>query len=341
MKTGSTEDRFKDSGDIHDAENTEMEEMEKKYSSSYTPPTSSFKPFTSEPVNEKSYAKPNIKIPVSEASQSIPEPTIMPPPLTKKEDNKQPGAKKPEEPVNKKMSELPSQEKQMAAKQAAAMAINMYEGLHQLGNHAVSINERKVKKLVRKNMIDTSIPIPVGKRVLSMTEFISAYNEEVSDTFSVSDKFKEDITPVLERVFEKKGIGATDEQTLMYMFGKDIVVKGFTAVALMRSRKETLNQLIELTEAYRGAQNGRTNEPQMQPTSANATPNEPKAKNSRPEYQPMPSAPKFQKEEIIEAETITNEKVFEEFDFIPEAKDEVIEIGDNAKKKRGRPRKNS
>ena len=300
-----------------------------------------FNPLTSESVNEKSYAKPNIKITQKEASEPIPEPIFMPPPVQpKKEEASAP--KTPPPPVNPQVSELPSKDKEMAAKQAAAMAINAYEALHQLGNHAISISDGKVKKLTRKNLIDIKMPIPLGGEVISVGDYINVYNQELGTTFKVTDKFKNEVTPVLERVFEKKGIGATDEQMLMYLVGKDLVGKGFQVAQLMKAKNEMINSLIEYTKSRKGqggapAHNINPNPPAAPTpdynTTAPAQPT-PTATTYSPAYSSVPTPPSFD-DEVEEPEIIPNEDVFDNDSSIPEHQmQEVHQIVSETKTKR-------
>lgn len=55
----------------------------------------------------------------------------------------------------------------------------------------------------------------------------------------------------MERVFQKRGIGMTDEQTLIYMFGTDLLAKGASAFMLRKTVNGVLDSLIENTKALR------------------------------------------------------------------------------------------
>ena len=75
------------------------------------------------------------------------------------------------------------------------------------------------------------------------------YNNQVEGTLKVSDEFKEEVTPVLERVLAKRGVGMTDEQLLMFMFGKDIAAKSM----MFFQQKQQLNFMIQsIKEATAG-----------------------------------------------------------------------------------------
>ena len=344
MKTGTSQEQFEKSGEIHDSINAEAHEISSKYATPPTPPAEPRKPYnplTEEAVNEKSYAKPNIKITPLEANQPIPEPTMVAPPQsTAPKDGAAAGPTAPPKPINPKMQELNPKEKTNAAKTAAAMAINGYEALHLLGNHVVKISDNKLKKLARKNLIDLRMPIRVGdNQIVTLQEYVEAYNEQTGDVFTVTTEFKEEVTPVLERVLEKKGIGATDEQMLIYLVSKDLVVKGVQCVALLKQKKDALNQLVDLTEAYRAntAAHGR---PTQQAHQATPPPQQQAApSNDKPPYTPPPTPPAFE-EEVEVAEIIPNEIVFEGSSPIPEPLQpehvDITEFQEEVKQRSGR-----
>lgn len=332
--SGTSEKEFQESGEKHDAVNAQSEDLSKKYAAP-EPAKKPYNPLTGEAVNEKSYARPNIKISAQEASAPIPEPIMAPPPPKKEEGAE--GAKKPPEPVNPQLKDLPSKEKEMASKQAAAMAINAYEALNQLGNHVIKIPERKVKKLVKAGSLNLSMPVPVnGGRTIPLSQFIEAYNKETGDTFKVSPQFKEEVTPVLERYFEKKGIGASDEQALMYIVGKDLIVKTVQAAALIKSRNEVLNQLVELTESYnKGVRpQAQPQQPMQQQEYQQHTTPQPATQQ---EYKPTPPPASFDDDdaEIIEPEIIPNEQVLGDYvdtSASKSKKDKIVDISDSQPK---------
>ena len=72
-------------------------------------------------------------------------------------------------------------------------------------------------------------------------DFFKEYNNQVEGILKVSDEFKEEVTPVLERVLAKRGVGMTDEQLLMFMFGKDIAAKSM----MFFQQKQQLNFMIQ------------------------------------------------------------------------------------------------
>ena len=275
MQSGTnSDDQFNKSGDIHDSLPKEEIREEKVHAP--------FNPLTEEAVNEKSYAKPNIKIDPNQINQPIPEPVFNPPP-------QQPDAPPPpppaQEPFNPVMNELPKKEKNLAAQQAATMFIMGYEAVHKMGNNAIKIGDWRVKKLKNKNLIDVNIPLQLAEGRVPMGQFIQIYNEQSDAAFTVSQEFKDEVRPVLVRVLEKKGIGASDEHLLIGLVAQDLAFKVPEWIRLMKNKKDVLNQLVELTEQYRGA-NG-----QLPPQQGSPNPVPPQPQQHHHEQQPYTPPP--------------------------------------------------
>ena len=347
MKVGQSEEQFKNSGDIHDSVNTEAEVIGQKYASPPPPPKAPYNPLTDEKVNEKSYARANIKISPADASKPIPEPTIVPPPTSSSNTGKDGTVKEPPKPINPLVAELNAKEKTNAAKVAASIAMNAYEAAHMLGNHVIKVSDNKLKKLARKNLINLKMPVPVSPtQSVSLEEFVQAYNEETGNVFTVSKEFKEEVTPVLERVLEKKGIGATDEQQLIYLFSKDLVVKGAQLVALMGQRKQFINHLIDATDAYKkGFVQQQNHQAQQPPQQQNNQQSQSQHNDTyKPPYTQPPAPSPIEEDDAEEVEIIPNEHTFDElstpipepnYEPMPEPnyENDVVDITDLQKEK--------
>jgi len=196
-----------------------------------------------EAVNEKAYSRPNVNTSGSEFTRPIEEPRYAPPPMEKKklyED--QP---KPKEPINPELRDLPKKDKEMAASQMAKMIIQGYSWAHDLANKGLMISERKLDKLQEEGEINLNAMIDYDYgRKMRAGEFFQEWNQQImkdGGVLQVSDEFKEEVTPVLERVLAKRGVGMTDEQLLMFMFGKDIAAKGL----IFFQMKGQMNHMIQ------------------------------------------------------------------------------------------------
>ena len=116
-------------------------------------------------------------------------------------------------------------------------------------------NEKKLNKLAQEGEVDFSLRIPLDyttNQTVTLSEFVQEFNSQQKDSLTVSKEFKEEVTPVLERVLKKRGIGATDEQMLIFMFGKDIAIKGSMFFAARSQMSEIVGMMKEMTEQMKG-----------------------------------------------------------------------------------------
>jgi hypothetical protein len=98
-----------------------------------------------------------------------------------------------------------------------------------------------------------SLQVPIDRNTfVSIPQVVQGFNTDIQDAFEVTEEFKEEVRPPMERVFVKRGWGATDEQSLLISFGMDIVSK---VTVLMKLRKEgnmQLKRFAEMTQMARG-----------------------------------------------------------------------------------------
>ena len=195
-----------------------------------------------EPVNEKRYSQPNVNAEATDLNRPIEEPRFAPPPLQKKTIQPEEQPKQKREPFNPEMRSIPKKETEMAASQMAKLVIQGYEWMHDLANKGLQVSEKKLSKLQAEGEINLNamIDYDYGKKIRA-GEFFKEYNQQVANILTVSDEFKEETLPVLERVLAKRGIGMTDEQYLMYLFGKDIAAKSL----IFFQQKSQMNYMIE------------------------------------------------------------------------------------------------
>ena len=201
-----------------------------------------------ESVKERSYTKPNIDGANLEAE--IEEPTFVPPSF---EDLEEPtGFESQEEQpfANPALNDLDDKDKRYATEQMVDVVLDGYEKITGLANNLVQIKEKKVQEMIAKGEIDprTRIPIDTSGNSVSISEFVQDYNEQTAEAIQTSPDFKKKVRPAMVRVFEKRGIGMTDEQFLMYMFGTDIVQKGAVVVSLRNNVSGIMNMMKELSQ---------------------------------------------------------------------------------------------
>jgi hypothetical protein len=154
--------------------------------------------------------------------------------------------------MNPSMNELPDADKKEGAKHLAKLIVDGYEQLHHFANQGLQFSPKKLRRLEADGEIDLSIPIPDGYgNTITAGGFIQEFNEQSKDSLTVSAQFKKEVTPVLERVLAKRGAGLTDEQMLMYIFGKDIAIKGVMVYQIRGQMGDMIDIIKEQTAAYK------------------------------------------------------------------------------------------
>ena len=262
-----------------------------------------------EAVNEKAYSRPNYNANTEDLTKPIAEPSFAPPPIQKPQIEREDPRKR--EPINPELNNLPKKDKEMAASQMAKMIIQGYEWLHDLGNKGLKVSEKKLNKLQADGEMNLNamIDYDYGKKMRA-GDFFKEYNQQVDGILSVSDEFKEEVTPVLERVLAKRGVGMTDEQLLMFIVGKDVAAK----TMIFLTQRQVLNSMIQSIKEATANQYQQAPPPQPQPS------------------QPTQQNTQTQKEEDYE----------EDFSVVSETKTTGSGIKPDiivAPKKRGRPKR--
>jgi hypothetical protein len=282
-----------------------------------------------EAVNEKRYTQSNVNLDGVDFNKPIEEPKFTPPPFTQNKQSSASSATQPkqstvaQEPFNPELKNLSKKETDMATDSAVNLFIQGYEWLHSLGNKWLQVSDRKLNKLQMEGEINLNamIDYDYGKKMRA-GDFFKEYNEQVKDLLEVSDEFKEEVRPVLKRVLAKKGIGLTDEQTLMFIVGKDLAAK----TMIIFQQKQVLKEMIQQMKEISMGQVNMPPNPQPQQSMATQTP---------PSPQPEPAMQNNVYQERPEEKE--REVVVEYLPEIIEPEEQNNEI--KATKKRGRPRK--
>lgn len=246
----------------------------------------SYNPFI-DVVNEKPYTQMNVNVGANQIGGSIPEPVFSANTISSNENpynmlNDDFGAsmgaaQKQNAPINPSMNNIPDADSKLGAEHMAKLIVDGYDQLHLFANKGLQIPERKLRKLEAEGEIDLSVEIPYDfGKTITAGEFIKEFNEQNKDTLTVSKEFKKEVTPVLTRVLQKRGAGVTDEQYLMYLFGKDILVKGVIFSQIKGTANDMINVIKDYTNALR--ENGVSSAPKQR-------------KESRSTPTPPPPAP--------------------------------------------------
>jgi hypothetical protein len=297
-----------------------------------------------EAIQEKAYTKPNVRFNEKDMTTDIPEPSFIPPPMGSEEKPIDPIPKKPQEPFNPQMKELPRKDKRDAAGKMAGMIMTSYKWMNTFADGKLCFDEKRIKKMELSGELNLSVPIPISaNEVITAGDFIEEFNEQSKGTIVVTQEFEDEVMPVLTEVLEKRGIGLTAEQQLMYLFGKDIAVKGFMVMQSLSVKKE---MLVMLKEASAGQAQVVTPPKQQQQAAA------PTQTYSEPAYREPTQKPASQEppsvNDIVNQMTGNIQPSNQEEEYAEEAyqqpnvevlKPTIISSG-KPKGSRGRPKKN-
>lgn len=276
-----------------------------------------------EAVNEKPYAAPNFNADAADLAKPIEEPKFSPPPLKKAQPAPQDDIKK-REPFNPELKQLSKKEVDNSAAAMAKQIISGYKWILSIANKFVQVSEKKLNSLQASGEINLNamIDYDYGKKMRA-GEFFEQYNNQVSDLLKVEPEFEEEVLPPLERVLAKRGIGLTDEQQVMFIFGKHIAANGM----LFFQQKAVVRDMIQsIKEA----------------TVGQYTPPPPPPPQPRPQQQPKsdpPSQP-INPEPVVNPDS-KNEDNVTKSTSVPKSNDSVKPdlIIMPKKRSQGRPRK--
>ena len=199
-----------------------------------------------EKVIERGYTKTKQTL-TSEQMRDIEEPIFEPPPintggsLTADDiDTEDSNANVFEESV----SDLDPEDKKFAHENLVDTVLGGYEMLHTFAKRWATLSEEKLIEKEKKGEIDLRMQVMVSPvQALSVFDFVNNYNKQVGEALTVEEDFVEKVRPIMIRVAEKRGLGMTDEQNLMVLFGKDILEKGMQVVSF----KKSLSNILDLT----------------------------------------------------------------------------------------------
>jgi hypothetical protein len=198
-----------------------------------------------EPVNEKSYTSPNINIDGVDMSKPIDEPRFSPPPINKKPiTSDEPPPKK--EAFNPEMKYASRKETKQASAFLAKLCVDGYDRLHIMVNQSMKVSEKKLDKWQSEGEMNLNamISYDYGK-TMRAGEFFKHYNDQMENFISVSQEFKDEVTPLLEEIFAERGMGMTKEQRLLSLVVTDAFGKGI----LIFQQKQILNSMIQNIKA--------------------------------------------------------------------------------------------
>ena len=150
--------------------------------------------------------------------------------------------------TNDGVNQLEGKDKKLACKQLVQTALDVYKMGHGFAQKMAKKDESEIVKAIQDGDIDPTMEIPIDEKgtTTNAVEFFQNYNEQVEEALAYDEEFDDKVRPAMERVFEKRGWGMNDEQYLLYMFGKDIAMKGMMVVTLKKQANMIFNTFVEL-----------------------------------------------------------------------------------------------
>ena len=148
---------------------------------------------------------------------------------------------------NPAFNELEDKEKKKASEQMVDAVLDTYDTLKTLSAKLGQMDEKKVRKMIEEGKIDRNRRITIDEygNSVGIMEFVANYNAQVAQAVEPDPAFRKSVRPAMTRVFMKKGWGMTDEQYLLFAFGKDLTITGVTLIGMKKGLKDILNNLQE------------------------------------------------------------------------------------------------
>ncbi len=212
-------------------------------------------------VNEKPYSVGSFSANPEQLMGGIPEPVYQPQNIGGRENpyktirdqsgTSEPsgsgGGKRDSQPVNPAMRDLPDSEKKEGAKYVAKMIMDIHEQIYVFLNSTLPISQKKLRKLQAEQQIDLNMPVTDGA---TAGQIIEEFNNEVKDALVLDPKWRKETTPILEAVLAKRGAAMTDEQMLLFQYGKKLGIDGIQYFGIKKQQGEIFQLLIDLKERY-------------------------------------------------------------------------------------------
>lgn len=226
---------------------------------------------------------------------------------------------------NPAMNELEDKDKLLASEQMVDAVLDTYDTICTFGTAIGKVKEQEVQNAIDEGRINPSRRLTVDEQgnSVSVMEFVRGYNEQVTEAVKPDPAFRKRVKPPMVRIFAKRGWGMTDEQFVLFAFGKDISMKAITLFSMKKGMKDILSRLEE--EASDAPPQKRTYE-----KTSNSTP--------PPPPPPAPSNPTTNADDdFFETETISNDELayFERMQQLIREREEINRAAEEARKQEG------
>lgn len=216
---------------------------------------------------------------------------------------------------NPAFNELEDKEKKKASEQMVDAVLDTYDTLKTLSAKLGQMDEKKVRKMIEEGKIDKNRRIVIDEygNSVGIMEFVANYNSQVAQAVEPDPSFRKSVRPAMTRVFMKKGWGMTDEQYLLFAFGKDLTISAVTLIGMKKGLKEILNNLQEeqLAKGNPVAPQRPTPPPPAQSEGYDTPPPPPNYPPSSPVPAPAPVPAPVSNDEFVEypQDDLTDEEI--------------------------------
>jgi len=157
--------------------------------------------------------------------------------------------------TNPALNEADDKTKKAAAKQLVNTVLDGYEMLHVLGTRYMQYDEDKLSSLVAEGKLNPNLRVPVDEHnTVSPVEYVQTYNRQIGQAFKYDEEFNDKVRPPLQRIFEKKGWGMTDEQFVLAAVISDAAPKLAMGFALKKQQSLMMKMFISASQGNVEAQ---------------------------------------------------------------------------------------
>lgn len=256
-KNANAEDDLQNVQQVGDIVDDIVNEIEENASENNLGTNGGYNPLM-ENVVERDYSTPQVA--VGDVAD-IYEPSFVPPSyddiIADRQQEQFQSEPSPFDNPNPAYNELENKDKKIATESLVDTCLDAYEQLHRYAEYVIKVDEDELMQKQVDGKLDLNIEMPVSENGDTMTlgEFVGQYNEQSSTAIKYDKEFGYKVRPAMIRVFMKRGWGMSDEQYLLYMFGKDIAIK----VGIMYSLKKTINSTLETMEKIHKRQRTQSN----------------------------------------------------------------------------------
>lgn len=145
---------------------------------------------------------------------------------------------------NPAMNELGDKEKKIAAAQMVDMILGLYENVHQWVKPLARIKEKKIIELEAKGIIDPrdTVQVDMDGTKVTARELVHSTNQSIDEVLTPDPTFNGKVREPMIREFAKRGLGLTDMQYILIMFGQDIATKG----AMIMGVRKNMNSILDI-----------------------------------------------------------------------------------------------